>query len=400
MARPIWTGSLGFGLVSVPVGLFAATEDHAVHFHQLERDTSDRIRYRRVNERTGEEVPRDRIVRGVDLGNGEYVVLDDDDLEAIAPERSRTIEIADFVDLHEIDPVFFETTYYLGPRGDAAKRAYALLRRAMEDTGKVGIAVFVLRGRERVVAVRPDSDVLALETMFFADEVRDPRKELPELPGDVDFSERELHTAQLLIESLGTDWDPTRYRSSYRDALNDLIDRKRHGETIPAAREPERVAPVVDLMDALNASLEASRRGGRGAAVGAAGGGGGGGGGGGSGGGGGGGSGGGSGGGGGGRSRGGSSRRRRESPAGTGTVAGAEARAGKSRGAGQGAADNGARDGGSSSGRGGPPAADFGAMTKAELMSRASHLGIAGRSKMDRDALERAVRSASRRRAS
>lgn len=368
MARPIWTGSLGFGLVSVPVGLYAATQDHSVHFHQLEAGTSDRIRYRKVNERTGNEVPRERIVRGVDLGTGEHVMLDDDELGAIAPERSRTIEIADFVDLHEIDPVFFESTYYLGPRGDAAGRAYGLLRSAMAKTERVGIALFVLRGRERLVAVRPDEDVLALETMYFADEVRDPRAELPELPGQVEFNERELSTATMLIESLTTEWEPGRYRSTYREALQDLIERRRHGETVQTGSEPERVAPVVDLMEALNASLEASRRGER---------------------------------------------------AGADTDAGTRAGAGGESGPGRRAPRRGSVRGGRTaqaaagggqrarSGRAGgrrraapAPAEDLGSMTKAALMSRASDLAIAGRSKMNRDELEDAVRRASRRRAS
>ncbi|MGH9087241.1 MAG: Ku protein [Acidimicrobiales bacterium] len=340
MARPIWTGSLGFGLVSVPVGLYAATEDHAVHFHQLEAGTSDRIRYRRVNERTGEEVPRERIARGVDLGTGEHVVLDDGELEAIAPERSRTIEIVDFVDLLEIDPVYFETTYYLAPRGDAAGRAYALLRAAMAQTAKVGIALFVLRGRERVVAVRPDRAVLALETMYFADEVRNPARELPELPGDVEFTERELSTADMLIESLTTEWEPGRYRSSYREALTELIERKRHGETVHAATATERVAPIVDLMDALNASLDASHRdGGRAAAGG----------------------------------NGGKSSRQGKRRGGKRTAAGEDGEA---------------------------PAGDLSTMTKAALLSRAAQLDIAGRSKMHRDELEVAVRRSTRRKAS
>lgn len=263
MARPLWTGSLGFGLVNVPVGLYAATQDKGVHFHQLEEGTADRIRYRKVNERTGQEVPRERIVRAVDVGDGEYVVVTDDELDTIAPERSKTIEIADFVELAEIDPVFYETTYYLAPRGEAAGRAYALLRAAMEQNAKVGIALFVLRGRERVVAVRPDRRALALETMYFADEVRDPGAELPDLPGDLKLDERELKTASLLVDSLTTDWRPERYESSYRQQLRELIERKRHGETIEAPEQPTGGrGQVVDLMAALNASLEASRRGG------------------------------------------------------------------------------------------------------------------------------------------
>lgn len=362
MARPIWTGSLAFGLVNVPVSLFAATEDHGVHFHQLEAGTPDRIRYRRVNERTGEEVPRERIVRAVDVGDGEYVVVEDDELEAISPERSKVIEIADFVDLEDIDPVYYDTAYYLAPRGEAAARAYALLRAAMEETHRVGIALFVLRGRERVVAVRPDRDVLAMETMYFADEVRDPSSTVPDLPHNAQLGDRELKTACMLVDALSTEWDPERYVSTYRTKLHELIERKRHGETIRAPEEPsERPAKIVDLMEALDASLKASRQ-----------------------------------------------ARESSEPSGepsgrtaapTGGISGGQG--GRRSGAGgaprsksskraSGAASSGARQRGQ----------NLSELTKADLQAMAADLDVAGRSKMTRDELESAVRRASRRRAS
>ena len=216
MARAIWTGSLSFGLVNVPVGVYAATEDKTIHFNQLQRDTSDRVRNKRVNERTGDEVPYDEIVKGYDLGGGRYVIVESDELESVEPGRSRNIEITDFVDLGEIDPVFFKSTYYLAPQGRDAQRAYALLRQAMLDEKKVGVATFVLRNKQHLVAIRPEHKVLALETMYFADEVRDPAAELDTLPGeDVSFRDREIETAKLLIDSMTTEWEPERYRDTY-----------------------------------------------------------------------------------------------------------------------------------------------------------------------------------------
>ena len=202
MARTIWKGSLSFGLVNVPIGVYPATQDKSIHFNQFERGTSDRIRYKKVNERTGKEVESANIVKGVDLGGGEYVILDEDELAAAEPERSRYIEITDFVSLNEIDPVYFNTTYYLAPEGETAGKAYALLRQAMQDSGKVAIATFVMRNKEYLVAIRPEADVLALETMYFADEVRSPLNELPNLANAEEPSEREIKMAELLIESM------------------------------------------------------------------------------------------------------------------------------------------------------------------------------------------------------
>ncbi len=259
MARAIWTGSLSFGLVNVPVGVYAATEDKTIHFNQLQRETSDRVRNKRVNERTGDEVPYDEIVKGYDLGGGKYVIVDSDELESAEPGRSRNIEITDFVDLSEIDPVFYKSTYYLAPQGRDAQRAYALLRQAMFDENKVGVATFVLRNKQHLVAVRPADKVLALETMYFADEVRDPVSELDTLPGDdVSFRDREIETAKLLIESMTSDWEPEQYHDTYREAVEELIEAKSRGEVVEHER-PEEPAPVVDLMEALRKSVEAAR---------------------------------------------------------------------------------------------------------------------------------------------
>ena len=189
MARTIWKGALSFGLVNVPVGLYPATQDKNIHFNQLEAGTSDRIRYRKVNERTGQEVEPSKIVKGFDLGGGEYVILSDDELAAAEPQKSRLIEITDFVDLEEIDPIYFRATYYLAPEGEAASKAYGLLRQVMSNANKVAIGTLVMRNKEYPVAIRPDTEVLKLETLYFADEIRSPTKELPELPEAV-YTER------------------------------------------------------------------------------------------------------------------------------------------------------------------------------------------------------------------
>jgi DNA end-binding protein Ku len=257
MARTIWKGSLSFGLVNVPIGVYPATQDKSIHFNQFERGTSDRIRYKKVNERTGKEVESANIVKGVDLGGGEYVILDEDELAAAEPERSRYIEITDFVSLNEIDPVYFNTTYYLAPEGETAGKAYALLRQAMQDSGKVAIATFVMRNKEYLVAIRPEADVLALETMRFADEVRSPLNELPNLANSDDPSEREIKMAELLIESMEGEWDPSRYHDTHRQKIEALIEEKRQGRTIVAAAAAPAASKVVDLMAALSASIEA-----------------------------------------------------------------------------------------------------------------------------------------------
>jgi len=200
-------------------------------------------------------------VKGYDLGGGRYVVVEPEELEAVEPGRSRNIEITDFVDLDDIDPVFYKSTYYLAPQGAGAERAYALLRQAMDETKKVGIATFVMRGKQHLVAIRPDERVLALETMYFADEVRDPVTELGTLPGeDVTFQGRELDTAKLLVDSMTTEWQPDAYRDTYREAVEDLIERKSRGEVVTASAPEQASAPVVDLMEALRASVDAARR--------------------------------------------------------------------------------------------------------------------------------------------
>ncbi|HWE67535.1 MAG TPA: Ku protein [Acidimicrobiales bacterium] len=260
--RTIWKGALGFGLVSVPVGLFPATQDKSIHFNQFEEGTSDRIRYKKVNERTGKEVSQDRIVKGVDLGAGEYVILNDDELAAAEPERSRSIEITDFVDLDAIDPIYYRTTYFLAPEGKGSDKPYALLRRVMRESNKVAIATLVMRNKEYLVAIRPEGDMLALETMFFSDEVRSPESDFPAMPDDGQLTEREISMAQLLVESMEAEWDPERYHDTHREKVEALVDEKRQGHTIEVQSEVGgSTAKVVDLMEALNASIRGAASG-------------------------------------------------------------------------------------------------------------------------------------------
>ena len=260
MARAIWTGSISFGLVSIPVGLFSATEDHTVHFNQFERGTSDRIRYQRINERTGKEVEYSDIVKGKDVGGGEYVIVEPDELDDIAPGRSRTIDITTFVDLDEIDPIYFQKTYWLAPTDEQYARPYALLREAMTRTNRAGIATFVMRGKEYLTAVRADGEVLALETLFFGDEIRDPSA--LDLPGKAQPKGKELDMATGLIEAMSGPWQPEEFRDTYTERVEKLIEDKRRGREIVTADEPPEPTAMTDLIAALERSV-ADARGGR-----------------------------------------------------------------------------------------------------------------------------------------
>ena len=259
MARAIWTGSLAFGLVNVPVGIYSATEDKSPRFHQFQRGTSSRIRYRRVNEDTGEEVEYGDIVKGADIGGGQHVIVTPEELEEIEPGRSRTIDVSDFVDAQEIDPIYYQKTYYLAPRDETAERAYNLLAQALDRADRVGIATFVMRNKQYLAAIRPKGEVLTLETMFFADEVRDPMSEIETLPADTPTRERDVQTAVALVESMTTEWDPRNYRDTYRERVEDLIEAKRKGEDVVTEEEGPGETNVVDLMDALRASIERAR---------------------------------------------------------------------------------------------------------------------------------------------
>ena len=259
MAKAIWTGSLSFGLVNVPVGLYSATEDRSIHFNQFRAGSSERIRNKRVGEQTGDEVAYGDIVKGYDLGGGEYVILTPEELASVAPGPSRTIEVTDFVELADIDPIYFDKPYFLAPHGKNGDRAYELLRQVMAETNKVAIATFVMRDKQYLVAVRPDEGALVLETLLFADEVRDPVKEIDVLPVEATFEKREIEMAKLLIDSMTTAWEPKSYRDTYRERVEDLIDQKRNGAVVVSDGPRAEPAPVVDLLAALQASVSAAK---------------------------------------------------------------------------------------------------------------------------------------------
>ncbi|MFD6172415.1 non-homologous end joining protein Ku [Streptomyces coeruleorubidus] len=261
MARAIWTGVITFGLVSVPVGLFTATGDHTVHFHQLQRGTSDRIRNRRVNERTGDEVASEDIVKGFELSEGEYVVVEPDELDEIAPGRSQTIDITDFVDLDQIEPVYFDRTYYIAPRGKEYTKVYELLRAALAEANKVGIATFVMRGKQYLTALRAEDKVLVLQTLHWADEVRDPRQELPELPSGRAGKGKELDMALQLVGALSGPWEPARYHDTYQEKVRELVQAKAEGLEIAPAEEAPAATNVIDLMTVLQGSIDQARGG-------------------------------------------------------------------------------------------------------------------------------------------
>jgi DNA end-binding protein Ku len=261
MARPIWTGSLSFGLVNVPVGLYSAIEQKDIRFHQFQQGTKRRVRNQRVAESTKKEVPYEKVVKGYEVSKDKWVMVEPEDLEAVEPGPSRTIEIEDFVALEEIDPVYYEKPYYLAPTAKSgAEHSYQLLRAAMERADRVGIARFVMRGKQYLAAVRPRGDVLVLETLYFHDEVRDPAQAIADLPGKGRANQRELDIALQLIESLTTTWKPERYEDTYRERVLDMIKRKGKGQEIAAPEREREGAEVVDLMEALRESLE---RGGR-----------------------------------------------------------------------------------------------------------------------------------------
>ena len=260
MARAVWSGMISFGLVSVPVGLFTATEEHEPSFHQFAEGSTDRIRYKRVNERTGDEVDFANIVKGVDVGGGKYVMVTDEELDQVAPGRSRALEISSFVDLDDIDPIYFNKAYYLAPAGDESKKTYALLRDAMAETNRAGIATFVMHGKQHLAAIRASGNTLVLETLFFADEVRDPKKTLDNLPGKTSFSKGELAMATQLITSMDEPWKPERYRDTYTDRVNDLIEAKRRGHEVQQADEAPEATNVIDLLEALRRSVDSCPR--------------------------------------------------------------------------------------------------------------------------------------------
>ncbi len=259
MPRPIWSGAISFGLVNVPVKLYSATSSKDVRFHQLDGKSKSRIKQKRVSMATGEEVPYEDIVKAYEIAPDNYVTIAPEELDALDPKATKTIDIEDFVDLDQIDPVYYERPYYLVP-DKGGQKAYALLRNAMRETNKVGIARVVLRTKQYLAAIRPKDDALVMETMLFADEVN-PLDEL-DLPGpDVDVTDREEKMARSLIDSLTTDFEPDKYRDEYRERVLALIEQKASGQEIVVEESAEEAPRVVDLMAALEASLAAVKDG-------------------------------------------------------------------------------------------------------------------------------------------
>ncbi|HEY6550669.1 MAG TPA: Ku protein [Solirubrobacterales bacterium] len=259
MARAIWSGSISFGLLNVPVKLYSAVARRGISLREIRESDSARIRHRRVAEGTDEEVPYENIIKAFEISKDRYVPLSKDELASLDPKKTRAIEVQDFVDLDEIDPIYFDSPYYLGP-ADGAERAYSLLAEAMEASGKVAIARFVFRNKEHLAAIRPGDGVLTLTTMRFADEVVPPSELDDVLPSEKPkVPKREVQMAEQLIDSLTSSFDPSAYRDEYREELLAMIERKAAGEEVVAAPEGEEREPTKapDLMAALEESIAA-----------------------------------------------------------------------------------------------------------------------------------------------
>jgi DNA end-binding protein Ku len=256
MPRTIWKGAISFGLVSIPVGLYPATEEKSLHFNQLHDKDHGRIKYQRVCSICGEEVTFEHIVKGYEYEKGKYVVLEDEDFDAVPVESSHAIDILQFVDLEEIDPLYFQKSYYLVPE-EAGVKPYTLLRKAMSEDGRVAIAKVAIREKEHLATLRFKDNVFILETMFWPDEIRPA--EFEELDKRVDVRPQEVQMARSLIDNLTGDFKPDEFKDEYREALLGVVEKKVAGEEIEAVPEPE-PTKVVDLMEALKASVEATKK--------------------------------------------------------------------------------------------------------------------------------------------
>ena len=253
--KTIWKGAISFGLVTIPVKVYGATEEKTLRFNQVHEPDGGRIKYKRVCSVDGEEVPYPEIVKGYEYEKDHYVIVTDEELESLPIPTARAIEIERFVDSEQIDPIYFQRSYYLVPDGTGVK-AYHLLREAMSDDDKVAVAKVAFREKEHLATVRLRENVLVLETMYWPDEIREVR--FDELDEDVELRPQELKMARSLIDSLTDDFEPKDFRDEYREALEDLISKKVQGEEITYA-EPSEPSKVVDLMDALRASVEAAQ---------------------------------------------------------------------------------------------------------------------------------------------
>src|SRR5437867_4862636 len=256
MARAIWKGSISFGLVNIPIALYPATRREELKFRLLRKSDLSPVNYRRVAEKDGKEVPWDQIVKGYEYEKGKYVVLKDEDFERVDLEATQTVDIQDFVDVDEIDPMFFYKPYHLEPQKGGDK-AYALLRDALKDSNKVGIAKVVIKTREYLAGVKPEDGVLVLELMHFADELADPGK--LHIPKKVEVGKREMNMAKSLIDSMSSKWNPEKYKDDYREALMEVIEEKVDAggkEVEGKARKAPKPTKVIDLVSVLQKSLE------------------------------------------------------------------------------------------------------------------------------------------------
>jgi len=254
VARSLWSGTISFGLVSVPVRMVSATRSKELRFHFLDKHDLQPISYDKVRRDTGEHVDNDDIVRGFEVEKGRYVPLEDEDLDRLDVELTKTIDICDFVDLEQIDPIYFRKAYYLAPQ-DGAEKPYQLLVRALEETGKVGIAKVVIRNKQHLAALRSSNGSLVLETMYYADEVRQPEK----VNGKVRLQKPEIEMAKSLVENLSEPFKPEKYDDTYRKELLDLLSAKAKGKPLPEP-EAEEEGEVVDLMAALRESVERTQK--------------------------------------------------------------------------------------------------------------------------------------------
>ena len=258
MPRPVWSGTISFGLIAIPIKLFNAVRHKGGSFNQLDERTMSRIRYRKVSDETGEEVPDEHIVKGYEVSKGRYVLVDPDDLEPFIPAATRTVDLEEFVEQRDIDPIYYENAYYVAP--DANPKPYVLLARAMEEAGKVAIGRFVMRNKQYVAALRAQDGKLMMSTMVFADEVVDPSaiEELDVLD-EVDVSAKEVSMAEALVESLTAPFEPQKYHDEYREQVLALIDKKAGGEEFELPTVEREAPKVVDLMAALEASVQAAK---------------------------------------------------------------------------------------------------------------------------------------------
>jgi DNA end-binding protein Ku len=254
--KTMWRGAISFGLVSIPIRVYTATEEKTLRFNQLHENDHGRIRYKRVCSKDDQEVPYEEIVRGYEYEKDQYVLLTDEDLEKVPVESTKTIDIQQFVDISEIDPIHYKKTYYLGPE-EAGVKAYQLLRESLREGEKVGIAKVSFRDKEHLAAVRLMDNVLVLDTMFWPDEIRKP--DFPELDKDVKVSDKEIDMARNLIDNLSEPWSPEGYRDEYRDALLEIVEKKVAGEEVEYIEAPE-PTKVVDLMEALKQSVADTKK--------------------------------------------------------------------------------------------------------------------------------------------